>query len=151
MGMGTIVMGVGLAACGSETTKTCTLIGCQDEFVALVRSADGFLPSGMHRVELLVDGVTLMCTFKVPLEAAPGGGLVQPTCPAGLSVTVMFTVEDVEIITVPGTPGQVHAWQYVDDRAILDVAAAPTYQENAPNGPGCGPICRQASVSWTLQ
>src|SRR6478735_8030530 len=74
--MGTIVMGFGLAACGSETPKTCTLIGCQDEFAALVRTADGYLPSGMHRVELLVDGVTLMCTFKVPLEAAPGGGLV---------------------------------------------------------------------------
>jgi len=51
-------MGGGLVACGSEATKTCTLIGCQDEFDALVRSANGFLPPGMHRVELLVDGVT---------------------------------------------------------------------------------------------
>ena len=34
----------------------------------------------------------------------------------------------VETITVAGTPGQVHAWQYVDDVAILDAAAAPSYR-----------------------
>jgi hypothetical protein len=56
----------------------------------------------------------------------------------------------VESITLTGTPGQVHAWQYVNDVAILDAATAPVYQENRPNGPGCGPVCRQASVSWML-
>ena len=50
-----------------------------------------------------------------------------------------------------GTPAQVHAWQYVDDVAILDAAAAPSYAETRPNGPECEPVCRQASASWTMQ
>ena len=49
-----------------------------------------------------------------------------------------------------GTPGQVHAWQYVDDAPILDVAVAPQYQDSQPNGPGCPPVCRQASLAWTM-
>ena len=46
----------------------------------------------------------------------------------------------VETITVAGTPGQVHAWQYVDDVAILDAAAAPSYEDYCPNGPECEPV-----------
>ena len=57
----------------------------------------------------------------------------------------------VETIGLTGTPAQVHVWQYVDDAAILDAAAAPTYAEARPNGPECAPVCRQASASWTLQ
>ena len=56
----------------------------------------------------------------------------------------------VETIQLAGTPAQVHAWQYVDDAAILDVTAAPSDQDVAPNGSECGPTCRQASVAWTL-
>ena len=56
----------------------------------------------------------------------------------------------VETITLMGAPGQVHVWQYVDDAAVLDAAAAPSYQDYFPNGPECGSPCRQASLSWTL-
>jgi len=56
-----------------------------------------------------------------------------------------------ELITVPGTPAQVHVWQYVDDTVILDAATAPSYGEVAPNGRECGPICRQATVSWMFE
>jgi hypothetical protein len=57
----------------------------------------------------------------------------------------------VETTGLSGTPGQVHAWQYVDDVPILDAAAAPSYEDVFPNGPECGAVCRQASASWTLQ
>ena len=146
--IGTISIGVGTVGGGCETTKTCALIGCQDQFSAGVSSVNGQLPSGMHRVELLVDGVTMMCTFTIPL---PGGGTGQPTCPAGMNVLITPAADaQVEIITISGAPGQVHAWQYVDDVAILDAAVAPTYHDNQPNGPGCDPTCRQASASWSL-
>ncbi len=56
-----------------------------------------------------------------------------------------------EAIALPGTPAQVHVWQYLDDAAILDAAAAPSYKEFAPNGRECGPICRQATVSWMFE
>jgi hypothetical protein len=110
----------------------------------------------MHRIELLVDGTSLTCTFAYPLEMQ-----LQPVC-SGFSVGFLPEMpctdtrcdaipgRFVETITVSGTPGQLHAWQYVGDTPILDAAAAPSYEEHRPNGPECEPVCRQASVAWTL-
>ena len=166
VGVGIFLLGgavVGMSGCSS---KTCATRGCQDGFTASVRSTDGSFPSGTHRIEVLVDVASLSCTFTFPLATT-----VLPTCPTGLTVSVgpaencTETVTDtgcsyrcdpipgqfVETIGLSGTPGQVHAWQYVDDVAILDAAAAPSYDESRPNGPECEPVCRQASASWTLQ
>ena len=152
-----IVLLVGAAAAGGCGGKVCTLIGCGDGLTASVHSADGSFPSGMHRIELMADGNTWTCTFVYPAALQ-----MQPLC-SGFRVE--FLTRDglhrdpvrcdpgqyVETITVGGTPGQVHVWQYVDDVPILDAAAAPSYEESWPNGPECGPACRQASLSWTLQ
>jgi len=147
--------------------RSCTAIGCSDYFGASVQRADGSFPSGVHRIEILAGGTTLTCMFTYPLPMQ-GGGAVQPACDAGLTVRVWpetictdtstgrqcdpIPGRFVETIGIAGTPGQVHAWQYVDDVAILDAAAAPSYQDYYPNGPDCDPVpCRNASVSWTLQ
>jgi hypothetical protein len=168
-----IIVGCGaVAACsgGGSTPMACTLIGCADNFTASAQRADGSIPDGAHRIEVLADGTTLRCAFTLPLATSPNGGVLQPTCDAGLTVTVMpaqlciQTQGDsstsgtcnaipgrfVENVTLSGAPGQVHVWQYVDDVPILDAAVAPQYQERRPNGPGCSPVCRQASVAWTM-
>jgi hypothetical protein len=146
LGVGIILLGgaaVGVSGCSS---KTCTLRGCTDGFSATVGSGEiGSLPNGTHRLEVIADAASLTCTFQIPL------GTTAPACSTGLSVLVAPAGQGVETITVAGTPGQVHAWQYVDDVPILDAAAAPSYEENRPNGPECEPVCRQASASWTLQ
>jgi len=157
---------VAVVGCDSSSgPKTCTLIGCLDSFTASAQRADGTIPDGAHRIEILADGKTLKCAFTLPLA-----GTAQPTCDAGLSVVVIpaqICIETgngstssstcnpipgkfVENVTLMGTPGQVHMWQYVDDAAILDAAVAPQYQETRPNGPQCEPVCRQASVAWTM-
>jgi hypothetical protein len=155
------------SSCESSSSgpKACTLIGCADNFTATAQRADGSIPDGAHRIEVLADGVTLKCAFTLPLA-----GTAQPTCDAGLTVTVVpaqiciqtqggsgssstcnaIPGKFVETVTLPGVPGQVHVWQYVDDAAILDAAVAPQYQDSRPNGPGCLPVCRQASVAWTM-
>jgi hypothetical protein len=167
--MGMIAMLVELGGAGCST-KICTEIGCVDGFSATVRRADGSFPSGAHRVEILADGVTHTCTFNFPLEVLPSGGTATPTCSGGgVSVAPAVTCSEirtdqyasqkcdpipgqfVETIRLPGTPAQVHVWQYVDDAAILDAAGAPSYAETRPNGPECEPVCRQASASWTMQ
>jgi hypothetical protein len=165
-----LLLGGVLAAGGCSGTKACTLIGCLDQFSASVQRADGSFPSGSHRVEVLADGASLTCTFTFPAANASGGGYVYAACPSGLMVSVSPALvctdvttnaavthqcdpipgQFVESISLTGTPGQVHVWQYVDDAAILDAAAAPTYQDSQPNGPECGPTCRQASASWTM-
>ena len=170
--IGAMLAGVAVPACsgGGSTPKVCTEIGCADIFTATVQRADGSIPDGAHRIEILADGTTLRCAFTLPLATLPSGGTAQPTCDAGLTVTVVpaqvciqtqgdsstsatcnpIPGKFVEIVTLSGPPGQVHGWQYVDDVAILDVAVAPQYQESRPNGPGCPPVCRQASAVWTL-
>ncbi len=144
--IGIILLG-GAAAAGGCGAKVCKPIGCGDGFTASVHGANGSFPSGMHRIELMLDGNTLTCTFAYPAAIQ-----MQPLC-SGFRVA--FSPETtggyVETISVAGTPGQVHAWQYVDDVPILDAAAAPSYEERWLNGPECGPACRQASASWTLQ
>jgi len=146
-------------------SKGCTLIGCQDSFGATVRSADGSFPSGAHRVEALADGTSLTCTFVYPDQGASThlcdalDVIVWPetTCTdTMMDGAVSHSCEPIpgkfyESIALPGTPGQVHVWQYVDDTAVLDAAVAPSYQEFAPNGRECGPICRQATASLMFQ
>ena len=152
------------------SSKVCPGAGCYDNFSATVKRADGSFPSGTHRIEILADGATLLCTFTFPLETLSTGTTVQPACASGVNVTVgpaqictetrtdtsvslrcePIPGQFVETITLMGAPGQVHVWQYVDDVAVLDAAAAPTYEDYYPNGPECGSPCRQASQSWTL-
>ena len=156
-----------VAGCSS---KVCSTRGCYDTFTATVKRADGTFPIGNHRIEILADGVTQMCAFTFA-ESSPGVGAASPSCPSGITVMVgneqtctetrtanavsihcdPIAGRFVETITLMGIPAQVHAWQYVDDVAILDAAGAPSYAEVFPNGPECGGACRQASASWPLQ
>jgi len=150
-----IVLLAGAAAAGGCGGKVCKLVACSDTFTASVRSADGSFPSGMYRLELMVDGTTRTCTFAYPAAMQPlcSGFFVAFLSETTCTETRCDTIPGryVETITVAGTPGQVHAWQYVDDTPILDAAAAPSYEETRPNGPECEPLCRQASAAWTLQ
>jgi hypothetical protein len=167
MDIGMILACAALGASGCNIlSKGCTLVGCEDSFTANVRRADSSFPAGAHRIEVLADSAIRTCTFTYPF-AMPGD---NPNC--GLDLRVMVWPETTctdttdggvvthqcdtiptrlyELITIPGTPGQVHVSQSVDDTTILDVAAAPSYQDVAPNGRECGPICRQATASWTF-
>jgi hypothetical protein len=170
IGMGMIAAWVGFSAAACSS-RVCTLIGCYDTFTASVKRADGSFPVGMHRLEVLQDGVTQMCTFTFA-ESAPGIGGATAVCPSSALSVMVANAETcvethtgssvsyrcdpiagqfIETITLMGTPAQVHVWQYVDDVAIVDAAAAPSYADHFPNGPECGGACRQASASWTMQ
>jgi hypothetical protein len=168
-----LVMSGALAAapgCAIETTKTCSLVGCQDQFSANLQTADGSFPSGTHQVDVVADGLTLSCAFSFPLGTAPGGGTIAPSCPMGLNVgvwpatvctstttgaTASQTCDPipghfVESITLTGAPTRVQLQQSVDGTSLLNVEMAPTYVVNRPNGPDCDPACRQSSASLTL-
>jgi len=154
---------------GGCTTKACPTIGCYDNFAASLQRADHTLPEGTHRIEILADGASSTCSFTFPTSVPSNTSIVN--CATGVNVSVgpELACSDttingaivhrcnpiggrfIEQINIQGAPGQVHVWQYVDDATILDAAVAPTYQDVSPNGPECGPICRVASVSWTLQ
>jgi len=46
-------------------------------------------------------------------------------------------------------PMQVHVRQLVDGGVVLDKSVTPVYAMDQPNGPGCGPICREGGADWT--
>jgi hypothetical protein len=159
-----------LAPAHTSCSKTCTEIGCLTQFTAGISAAEASLPAGTHRIDVTADGALLSCTFAFPLETLPGGGLVSPRCSPGLAASVGSAVECTEVITssakslrcvpipdqiqesvqVTGTPSLVTVEQSVGGIAILQRSATPVYENSQPNGPGCEPICRQASAHWSI-
>jgi hypothetical protein len=158
------------ASCGSGTpgggAHACGLVGCVDQFTATVQDANGSLPSGMQTLTVTADGATTTCSFTLPL--ATGGGAV--TCPGGLQVLVRQGQTCVasgsgayktqsctpdagklsEVVTLTGKPATLHFTQTVDGATALDQTLTPAYTSAQPNGPGCDPVCAQASAMLTL-
>lgn len=127
----------------------CTLIGCGDQFTATVTVDTTMVPAGTQTVTVTVDGAATSCTVAPPGDVGYGD-----PCSAGFGLTIgpaqptdgKFT----EKITVNGSPRSIEVQQTVGGTVIFDQTISPTYQTNQPNGPGCGPICHQASVAWTI-
>jgi hypothetical protein len=152
-----------LAGC----TKTCTEIGCFDQFFVRVANEDGSYTPGTHVLEVTADGVLLSCTFPLPPDTVGGGGIASPVCSPGLDVfagplancttssnatTVSQTCTPIEgtiqeQITVNGTPATVRLRQTVDGSVVFDRTITPTYKSSRPNGPGCEPLVTP-SAGW---
>ena len=119
----------------------------------------------------MVDGMASSCTFSFPLQTAPGGGTVAPSCTGGVQLDVQPATNCVETqingattlrcdpipgqfresLTVHGAPSRIDVRQFLDEVLILDETVMPSYTTWHPNGPDCDPACRQAKASWTLQ
>jgi hypothetical protein len=165
------VFGWCAGACGGATggngvpdAMVCTTIGCEDAFTTTTMLAVGMVPEGSHTVDVTADGNEMMCMFTFP---PPGG--IGP-CPSGLFVTVepaesctsvetdaaltqqcqTIPGEFTETISVRGVASTVRVRQLVGGTAILDQTFTPTYENVYPNGPACGPGCREANAQLTL-
>jgi len=145
----------------------CTLIGCADQFSATVTVDATRVPAGRHTVTVTIDGAAGSCTFQLPPSAeltndpcsAPGFSMTigpAETCTTTQSPTVSSQQCQpidgvfVEKLLVLGAPRSIEVQQTVAGAVIFDQTMTPAYQTNQPNGPGCGPICRQASAAWTI-
>ena len=146
----------------------CTDIGCNDQFSASVTMDATLVPAGTHTVNVAADGVAMSCSFAFP--PADSTGEMAAQCSNGLTVfveanLVCTTMQSAmgsweacvpidgkftESIWVSGTPSVVQVQQLVAGTVILDETVSPTYQTNQPNGPGCAPICHQATAAWMI-
>jgi len=171
-----VVLGVTIAACDGGvlplpgSSMTCTLVGCEDQFTATVTVTSSAVPAGTHTVVVTADGTSSSCTFTFPPQNLAAGDNAAAQCPAGLAVIVGATEvctttqndqvaashcdpvpgQFTEEISVMGSPTSIRVEQSVGGTVVLDKSAAPAYQTNEPNGPGCGPICHQAAADWTI-
>lgn len=155
----------GLGPVGSGA-RACGLVGCLDQFTATMQDANGALPAGAQTLTVTADGMTASCSFTLPLAMGSG----QVTCPGGLQVlvrqaetcvsssnsqTTTLTCTPVagmfsEIVTITGKPTTIHLTQTVNGATALDQTLTPAYTTSQPNGPGCDPVCEQASAVLTL-
>jgi hypothetical protein len=112
-----------VAGCDDPTGRVCTEIGCSDGLYVTLR----YTPS----VELEIvastsagDERTASCVVN------PNG-----SCLVGF---YGFVPEDVTLAVFGG------------DQPV-SVTLQPAYEDFQPNGPGCPPICRQATVEFNLE
>ncbi|HEY0708893.1 MAG TPA: hypothetical protein VGG33_18940 [Polyangia bacterium] len=146
---------------GNES-RPCTLIGCGDQASIRIRHADGTTPA--FGVLLDMDGAVVRCTAPPAASPAPGqcnDARVEVSLrplsdctevrtgnsgSGGCSLNGKFE----EVITIRATPTRVHVM-------LLDTATTAaerrfdlTYTASTPNGPACGPVCRQSDTAWVL-
>lgn len=104
---------------GAEPVRACTMIGCEDGLEVTVEGA----PAGPFRVEAALPGSAAPRVFECPAAGECGGRAFF----AG------FTPDSVIVrVIVAGD---------TTTRALR-----PQYRTAQPNGSGCPPVCRQATV-----
>lgn len=161
-GMAMLVAVVGPGGCGLGQGKVCTAIGCRAQASITVASADGATPA--FAVTLVVDGRAVTCS--APLQGSAGTAKCDdPTITVdhrelmdcqetqtgtAVGVSCHKNGKFEQIITVPGTPARLDvvllAGATQAAHRVFDLA----YVAISPNGAGCDPECRQASVIWAL-
>ena len=114
-----VALAIALTSCDpGERLEACTLIGC-DSGLRVVLTAP---PTAPYRVEAYVPGSAVrqvrQCTAGGPCDIAFAG-----FTPGQVTIEIITTV----------------------DTLRRDVA--PSYQVSRPNGPGCDPECRNATVT----
>jgi hypothetical protein len=71
----------------------------------------------------------------------------EPSVTGGIQTCVDNPGKYNETISVVGTPTTVHVQQAVGGTILLDQSATPTYADYHPS---CGPVCKEALVTWTM-
>jgi hypothetical protein len=159
IGRGVLVAAVPAIALGcspggdaSPPGRACTTIGCQDGLVVRVLPTEAW-PPGEYRFDIEQDGARVTCTGTLPLPPcdrrglacdAPAPMIVESGCalePAAHAFgDVIFSTTPAEVSIVVTHQGQqVGAGRW-----------RPVYQTSRPNGPGCEPVCTEASVDLVL-
>jgi hypothetical protein len=126
--------------CGLIPGRSCTLMGCSDA-LSVVLTPEEALADGAWEVEVIQeDGSSELCAFEIE-----GGVVGQAPCEA-------FGTEGSPTVQVdfPAGEGGVTVEVRHEGELIHTEDFAPEYEELAPNGPECGPICRRAAVEVLL-
>jgi hypothetical protein len=142
----------GAAPAPAPAEKVCTKMDCADQVTIDVRTSDGQPPRDLE-IELKIDGKPVTCP-------PPAGDPAETrTCAENVTLTYQEirrckgadcqgtgTFEHALVIT--GTPKRVQLQLEQGDQVLAKKVVAPSYGRVRPNGPGCPPVCRQATRTW---
>lgn len=141
----------GLAALPAyaETPVACTEIGCVNGLSLTVPTDYSWQP-GAYVFSLKLDGRTVTCKGKLPLNACDmpsvncdGEGVVITESGCALPSPEAQGFGDIQI---ESGPQQVAVSVTRDGQTLVEKILMPSYRTARPNGPQCGPECRQASI-----
>lgn len=133
-----IVYWCGLVCIGAVgcSDSECTEATCVDAMTVNVEAATGAFLNGAYAISANAGNGVTQCTIVF------GEDGVQDSCGAGFFITetrAMFS------LTFPGTPDSVVFSVARGDSLLGDTVFVPVYDEIAPNGRECGPICLVAT------
>lgn len=133
--------------------KICTEIGCANGFRLELRK-DSWEP-GSYSFHIEADGEVSDCTGSLPLKPCDASPSVTCTGAKGFFIgesgcAMAADQQGFSEIQFETSPKQITVTISRDGSELAKQTFEPTYKESQPNGPGCEPICRQASASITL-
>ena len=138
-----------LASCGDKDEGLdCTEIGCTDGLE--ITFAPQLQTAGDYEVLVETEGLTITCTASLPLVGE------LSTCDAadvylGSSGSALDASEHrLTGVYLPSGPAEVLLTVSRDGEEILSTTLSPTYEELAPNGVECGPVCSWAAVEVSV-
>lgn len=149
-----------------DRSRGCTEMACSDGASIEAKLSAAGAPLGNHEFALSIEGKASTCTVEfVDVGQAVEASCTQPDVslrfgPATKGVetrmgeVVGYTEEPIPgefrwMLAVSGTPTTIHVVHTHAGTTILDQTAELTqYADHRPNGEGCEPVCKQASVVW---
>lgn len=145
-----------LVAAGSAPASAqlaCTQIGCEDGLAIRVPHNYAWQP-GLYGFDFVIDGKPLVCRGALPL---PRCGMGAMTCSGG---DVMITESGCALlheshgfgdIWVRSGPKEISLKVTYNGKPVAQQKWTPMYKMHRPNGPYCGPVCRQANVTLEMR
>jgi hypothetical protein len=145
----------------------CTDIGCGVGLQLTVHPPNNIWPTGGYAFEFRFASEQHNCTIAIP-DSLPADSRstaelnCEPQLDASFSPETKCsdprTGETVRQACVPvpghwilevskeGTPATVAVRVERDGVLLLEAEESPKFEESRPNGPGCGPVCKQTTV-----
>lgn len=151
-----IALALVVSACGGGSSdplddEDLAGTGCPDAMcesgLRVVLVASGPFTPGLYRVSSVADGQVDSCTFRVGGTESCGMDapcLLADDCDA--QINLLALPHSVAVVIGPGAPEVVSVDVERSGTPIAGFDLEPDYEEFAPAGPDCPPICEVASV-----
>jgi hypothetical protein len=128
----------------------CTLIGCDSGVsVKMIPPASGFV-DGAYTFSWDSDDEQGGCEFVLASGEACSEFEPQPCIVESDCETEFMRTADRIIVDIAQTPESLHITVELGDRVLIEAEVDPDYATSQPNGDGCDPVCRQATVELPL-
>lgn len=127
-----------------SATSICTAIGCEDGLKVVFQPA--LHAEGTYDFEVALDGMSSTCTAVLPFDDLSVDVCDDPRVMLILSGTALpANQQEVYGMMIADTPSTVRITIDKDGDQVADQSFTPSYQQVAPNGVECGPICTQGT------